>query len=79
MADDFGLGVMEDGRVAEGIKVQAEHCRRNDAPVTARIIEAQLALMQGDTMCGRRIANWPGLHWKMQCRCVLREDFTIFC
>ncbi len=61
MADDFGLGVMEDDRVAEGIKVQAEHCRRNDAPVTARIVEAQLALMGGATMCGKRIANWPGL------------------
>jgi hypothetical protein len=61
MADDFGLGVMEDGQIVSGIKFQAEHCRRNDAPVTARIIEAQLALMQGDTMCGQRIANWPGL------------------
>ena len=61
VSDNFGRGVMDDARVAEGIKVQAEHCRRNDAPVTARIVEAQLALMQGDTMCGRRIANWPGL------------------
>jgi hypothetical protein len=61
MADVFGQGVMEDGRVALGIKFQAEHCRRNDAPVTARIIEAQLALMLGDSMCGQRIANWPGL------------------
>jgi hypothetical protein len=61
MADEFGHGVMADSRIALGIKFQAEHCRRNDAPVTARIIEAQLALMQGDTLCGRRIANWPGL------------------
>ena len=61
MADEFGLGVMDDGRVAEGIKVQAEHCRRNGAPVTARIVEAQLALMAGHTMCGQQIANWPGL------------------
>jgi hypothetical protein len=61
MADEFGHGVMEDGHIVSGIKFQAEHCRRNDAPVTARIIEAQLALMHGDTMCGRRIASWPGL------------------
>jgi hypothetical protein len=61
MADDFGHGVMEDGQIVSGIKFQAEHCRRNDAPVTARIIEAQLALMQGDTLCGQRIARWPGL------------------
>lgn len=61
MTDTFGFGVMDDNRVAEGIKVQAEHCRRNGAPVTARIVEAQLALMDGNTFCGQRIANWPGL------------------
>jgi hypothetical protein len=61
MADEFGNGVMEDGHIVSGIKFQAEHCRRNDAPVTARIIEAQLALMRGDSMCGQRIAAWPGL------------------
>ncbi|MEQ1689564.1 MAG: DUF2332 domain-containing protein [Sphingopyxis sp.] len=61
MSDDFGAGVMDEGQITFGIRFQAEHCRRNDAPVTARIIEAQLALMAGDTMCGARIANWPGL------------------
>jgi hypothetical protein len=61
MADEFGHGVMEDGQIVSGIKFQAEHCRRNDAPVTARIIESQIALMYGDTMCGRRISDWPGL------------------
>lgn len=61
MADDFGSGVMDDRRVTEGIRVQAEHCRRNDAPVTARIIEAQLALIKGGTRCGERIAHWLGL------------------
>jgi hypothetical protein len=61
MADSFGKGVLDDQRVAEGIKFQAEHCRRNGAPVTARIVEAQLALMASDTLCGKRIAHWPGL------------------
>lgn len=61
MVEDFGSGVMEDDRVAEGIRFQAEHCRRNDAPVTARIVDAQVALMGGDTAVGRRIAHWPGL------------------
>ena len=61
MPDNFGRGVMDNARVAEGIMVQAEHCRHNDAPVTARIVEAQLTLMQGNTQCGKRIANWPGL------------------
>lgn len=61
MSQDFGAGVMDDRRIAEGIKVQAEHCRRNNAPVTAHIVEAQLALMHGPTLCGHRIARWPGL------------------
>ncbi|MBL0925269.1 MAG: DUF2332 domain-containing protein [Sphingomonadaceae bacterium] len=61
MADDFSQGVMDNGHIVSGIKFQAEHCRRNDAPVTARIIEAQLALLHGNTMCGQRIATWPGL------------------
>lgn len=61
MADKFGFGVMENNQIVSGIKFQAEHCRRNDAPVTARIIEAQLALMRGDTQCGQRIVDWPGL------------------
>lgn len=54
-------GILDDGRVANGIRLQAEHCRRNDAPVTARIVEAQLALMAGGTQCGARIRDWPGL------------------
>ena len=61
MSSEFGAGVMDNRHVADGIKVQAEHCRRNGAPVTARIVEAQLALMQGATLCGHRIAHWPGL------------------
>jgi hypothetical protein len=61
MADDFGKGVIDDKSIAEGIRFQAEHCRRNDAPVTARIVDAQLALMNNDTTVGQRIANWPGL------------------
>lgn len=54
-------GIFDDSRVATGIQLQAEHCRRNDAPVTARIVEAQLALMAGNTQCGARIREWPGL------------------
>ena len=58
---EFSTGVMDDSGIAEGIEVQAEHCWRNDAPVTTRIVLAQLALMHGDTQCGQRIAHWPGL------------------
>jgi hypothetical protein len=59
--DTFGHGVLEDPRILEGIQTQAEHCRRNDAPVTARIVTAQISLLKSDTAVGRRIANWPGL------------------
>jgi hypothetical protein len=52
---------MDDARIANGISWQAEHCRRNGAPVTGRIVDAQVSLMHGDTAVGRRIANWPGL------------------
>lgn len=52
---------MELNDVAADIAAQAEHCRRNDAPVTARIVAAQLALMDSDTAVGARIRNWPGL------------------
>lgn len=46
--------------IALGIRFQAEHCRRNDAPITARIVDAQLALINGPTLVGQRIASWPG-------------------
>lgn len=46
---------------ARGIAWQAEHCRRADAPATARVIEAMLPLLHGDTACGRLMANWPGV------------------
>ncbi len=54
-------GLMDDARIEQGIRWQAEHCRRNGAPVTGRIVDAQVALMQQDSATGRRIANWPGL------------------
>lgn len=52
---------MDDARIENGIRWQAEHCRRNGAPITARIVDAQIGLMKGTTETGRRIANWPGL------------------
>ena len=61
MADEFGKGAMTQNDIVTGIKFQGEHCRRNDAPITARIVDAQLSLMESDTQCGQRIANWPGI------------------
>ena len=61
MAETSTSGLMDDTRIENGIRWQAEHCRRNGAPVTARLIEAQVPLMKTDSAVGRRIANWPGL------------------
>jgi hypothetical protein len=60
MANDFKID-MSLSNITLGIQLQAEHCRRNDAPVTASIVQAQLALMTGATAVGQRLANWPGL------------------
>jgi len=54
------MDIMDLENIAEGLRGQAEHCSRNDAPITASIVLSQLALMQGDTKCGLRIAHWPG-------------------
>lgn len=40
---------------------QAEHCRRNGAPVTSLVVRAMLALLESDTACGRKMAGWPDL------------------
>ena len=52
---------MDDGRVAQGIGFQAEHCLHHGAPLTASVVRAMLPLMSGTTAVGRRIAAWPGL------------------
>ncbi len=54
------MDVMDITSIETGLMGQAEHCLQNDAPVTAKIITAQLALMKGSTRCGQRIAHWPG-------------------
>jgi len=46
--------------IISGIAFQAEHAEQNGAPATARLCRAQIALMHGDSACGRRIAEWPG-------------------
>jgi hypothetical protein len=61
MAEHLESGLMDDARIETGIRFQAEHCRRNGAAITGRIVDAQVALMQSETAVGRRIANWPGL------------------
>lgn len=56
MAKDY-MGMID---VVSGFRGQAEHCRKNDAPITGAIVTAQLELIKGTTKCGVRIANWKG-------------------
>jgi hypothetical protein len=46
--------------IEDGIAQQAEHAARNNASGTGAVCRAMIALAKGDTMCGARIANWPG-------------------
>ncbi|MEK6637760.1 MAG: DUF2332 domain-containing protein [Pseudomonadota bacterium] len=46
--------------IADGIAQQAEHAVRNSAPGTGAVCRAMIALAQGHTACGARIAAWPG-------------------
>lgn len=64
MADKSGSGsgsVMEITDVRDAIEWQANHSEEAFAPITARIIRAELAILKTDTATGRRIANWQGL------------------
>ncbi len=54
------MDILDVEDIADGLRGQAEHCRNNDAPITASIILAQLTLMDGTTKCGQIIAHWPG-------------------
>ncbi len=53
--------VMDTADVAEAIAWQAQHCETSGAPITARMVRAQLALIKTGTATGRRMANWQGL------------------
>lgn len=45
--------------VTQAITWQADYADRNRAPITARIVRAQLPLLRGSTAVGRRLAAWP--------------------
>ena len=53
--------VMEIADVREAIEWQARHSESAGAPCTARVIRAELALLETDSATGRRMANWQGL------------------
>ncbi len=46
-------------KVTEAIAWQADYAVRNQAPITGRIVRAQLALLHGPTRVGQRLARWP--------------------
>jgi hypothetical protein len=56
-----GKGVMDIRDVREAIEWQARHAEEAEAPCTARVIRAELAILETDTTTGRRMANWQGL------------------
>ncbi|HEV7232651.1 MAG TPA: DUF2332 family protein, partial [Sphingorhabdus sp.] len=45
-------------QIIDGIEAQADHVANNSAPGTAAICRALIALAQGDTACGKRVAGW---------------------
>ncbi len=52
--------IMEIDEVAKAIEWQADHATSNGAPCTGRVVRGQLALLDGVTEVGRRMARWPG-------------------
>jgi hypothetical protein len=53
--------VMELADVRKAIAWQADHAAAGEAPRTARVIRAELAILDTDTATGRRMATWHGL------------------
>src|SRR5690606_42148380 len=52
---------MEITDVREAIAWQADHAEEAGAPRTARVIRAELAILDTQTELARRISEWPGL------------------
>jgi len=46
-------------KVIDAITWQADYTVRNAAPITSRVVRAQLALLTGATQTGGRLAKWP--------------------
>src|SRR5688500_6323563 len=55
------LPVMGITDVREAIAWQADHAEKAAAPNTARVVRAQLAILDTGTELARRIRDWPGL------------------
>ncbi|HWK42899.1 MAG TPA: DUF2332 domain-containing protein [Croceibacterium sp.] len=53
--------IMETADVRTAIDWQAGHAERADAPITARIVRAEFAILDTPTELARRMVNWQGL------------------
>lgn len=53
--------IMDITDVREAIAWQADHAERAGAPVTARVVRAELAILDTDTGLARRMNHWAGL------------------
>ncbi|HEU4651761.1 MAG TPA: DUF2332 domain-containing protein [Croceibacterium sp.] len=58
MAQPPVMGITD---VREAIAWQANHADSADAPITGRVVRAELAILDTPTELGRRMARWPGL------------------
>lgn len=58
MANQPVMGITD---VREAIAWQADHAAKAAAPCTARVVRAQLAILDTDTELARRMTGWPGL------------------
>jgi hypothetical protein len=58
MADRAVMGITD---AREAIAWQADHAEKAAAPCTARVVRAQLAILDTWTELARRILEWPGL------------------
>jgi hypothetical protein len=58
MAERAVMGITD---VCEAIAWQADHAEKAAAPCTARVVRAQLAILDTRTELARRIREWPGL------------------
>jgi hypothetical protein len=58
MAEAGGMDLTD---VRAAIEWQADHAAAAAAPCTARVVRAELAILDGESATGRRMANWQGL------------------
>jgi len=55
------MRIMDIVDVREAIGWQADHADKADAPITARVVRGELAILDTPTEVGQRMRDWPGL------------------